>query len=86
MIPVVEIVPHPKTAPDVTERTKALFSSLGRYPVVVQQEVPGFVANRLQCALMMEAFSLVRRGVVTPEELGEDIPLTPTQVIRAYMW
>lgn len=77
MIPLVEIVPHPKTAPDVTERTKEFFSSLGKYPIVVKQEVPGFVANRLQCALVIEAFSLVRRGVVTPEELGGDIPLAP---------
>ncbi|KAN0092392.1 3-hydroxyacyl-CoA dehyrogenase [Hyaloscypha variabilis] len=73
VIPLVEIVPHPKTAPEVAERTKEFFSSLGRYPVVVQHEVPGFVANRLQCALLMEAFSLVRRGVVTPEELDATI-------------
>lgn len=75
MIPLIEIVPHPETTPEVVERTKDFYSSLGRYPVVVQKEVPGFVANRLQCALVMEAFSLVQRGVVTPEELGEDFPL-----------
>jgi 3-hydroxyacyl-CoA dehydrogenase len=76
VIPLVEIVPHPKTAPEVIGQTKEFFSSLGRYPIVVQQEVPGFVANRLQAVVLMEAFSLVRRGVVTPDELGEDIPLT----------
>ena len=44
---------------------------------MIQKEVPGVVANRLQCALLMEAFSLVRRGVVTPEELGgRFLPLT----------
>ena len=76
MMPLVEIVPHPKTAEEATERTKDFFSSIGKYPVVVRQEVPGFVANRLQAALTMEAFSLVQRGVVTPEELGGNIPLT----------
>lgn len=71
VIPLVEIVPHPGTSEDVIQRTKEFYSSLERYPVVVQKEVPGFVANRLQCALLMEAFSLVQRGVVTPEELGK---------------
>jgi 3-hydroxyacyl-CoA dehydrogenase len=71
VIPLVEIVPHAGTTEEVIERTKGLYSSLGRYPIVVRKEVPGFVANRLQCALLMEAFSLVQRGVVTPEELGE---------------
>jgi 3-hydroxyacyl-CoA dehydrogenase len=71
VIPLVEIVPHPRTAPEVIEHTKVFYSSLGRYTVVVRKEVPGFVANRLQCALLMEAFALVERGVVTPEELGE---------------
>jgi 3-hydroxyacyl-CoA dehydrogenase len=86
-MPLVEIVPHPKTAPEVTERTKEFFSSLGKYPVVVRQEIPGFVANRLQAALTMEAFSLVRRGVVTPEELGRVIPLTShSNVTMADLW
>jgi 3-hydroxyacyl-CoA dehydrogenase len=71
VIPLVEIVPHADTTEDVIERTKDFYASLGRYPVIVRKEVPGFVANRLQCALVMEAFSLVQRGVVTPEELGE---------------
>ena len=71
MIPLVEIVPHPGTSEDAIQRTKEFYSSLGRHPVIVQKEVPGFVANRLQCALLMEAFSLVQRGVVTPEELGK---------------
>jgi 3-hydroxyacyl-CoA dehydrogenase len=45
VIPLVEIVPHPNTAPDVGKRTKDFYSSLGRYSVVVQKEVPGFVAT-----------------------------------------
>lgn len=80
MIPLIEVVPHPGTAESVTERTREFYASIGRYPVVVRKEVPGFVANRLQCVLIMEALSLVKRGVVTPEELGAFFPLFSSAV------
>lgn len=37
----------------------------------MKQETPGFIANRLQVAVMREAYSLVNRGVVSAEDLGE---------------
>lgn len=50
------------------------YQSLDKDPVVVRQETPGFVANRLQAAVCSEAYSLVARGIVTPEDLGEYLP------------
>lgn len=69
-MPLVEVVPHHGTDPKVSARTLELFKSLGKKPILVRQELPGFVANRLQAALIPEAFSLVSRGVITAEELG----------------
>lgn len=71
LIPLVEVVPHPGSDAGVCERTLAFYRSVGRRPILVKKEVPGFVANRLQAVLLREAFALVLDGVVTAEELGE---------------
>ncbi|MDE0228107.1 MAG: 3-hydroxyacyl-CoA dehydrogenase family protein [Spirochaetaceae bacterium] len=63
LLPVVEIVPHPGTDVDVVQRVCALYQSLGKRPVVLQREVAGFIANRLQQALLREAVALVEGGV-----------------------
>ncbi len=55
----VEIVPAPWTDPSVVDRAVALQRALGQAPVVLRREVPGFVLNRLQYALLMEAWRLV---------------------------
>lgn len=69
LLPVVELVPAPFTDPAVVERARALYASVGTSPVVVARELEGFVFNRLQGALLREAYCLVRDGVVTTEEL-----------------
>jgi ketoreductase RED1 len=69
LLPLVEIVAGARTAPETVERAATFLRSVGRDPVVEHLEVSGFVANRLQSALFREAVSLVRRGVVSPEEL-----------------
>lgn len=74
-MPLVEVVPHPNTDPNVSERTLKFYKSLGKRPILVKQEVPGFIANRLQAALIAEAYSLVLRGVVSAEELGTSNPM-----------
>lgn len=71
LIPLVEVVPHPTTAASVTEAAIAFYKSLGRTPVHIRQELPGFAANRLQTALLNEAYSLVSRGIISAEDLGE---------------
>lgn len=70
VVPLVEVVPHPGTSPETVERAVEVYRSLGKEPVVVRVETPGFVANRLQAALCGEAYSLVLRGIVSVEDLG----------------
>ena len=58
-MPLVEIVPAPWTDSDVVERTVALMKEIGQAPVVTKKEVNGFIFNRLQYAIIMEAWRLV---------------------------
>ena len=51
LIPLVELVPGKQTAPKVLAEAKTLFESLGKVPVVLNKEVPGHIANRLQAAV-----------------------------------
>lgn len=67
MIPLVEVVPGSATAPEVTQRTATLMSSIGMEPVVLAKAIPGFVGNRLQFAVLREALNIVRSGAATPE-------------------
>ena len=63
LLRVAEVVPGPFTAAEVVERTAAFLQSCGLSPVLVRREVEGFVFNRLQGALLREAYCLVRDGV-----------------------
>ncbi len=63
LLPVVEIVPHLGTAAGVVARVRMLYEALGKRPVVLQREIAGFIANRLQQALLREAVALVEGGV-----------------------
>ena len=69
LMPLVEVVPGEQTSSAVTEGAVALYKELGRVPVVIHKELPGFVANRLQTALSREAQYLVQQGVVSASEL-----------------
>lgn len=62
LVPLVEIVPAPWTAPDTVERTCALMSEAGQKPVRLGREIDGFLLNRLQAAVLDEAFRLVADG------------------------
>jgi 3-hydroxybutyryl-CoA dehydrogenase len=66
---VLELVQGPATDPAVTERTAAILRALGKEPVLVRRDVPGFVLNRLQMALLREAVELVDDGVVGAADL-----------------
>ena len=77
LIPLVEVVPGAQTTPAVVEQAVTTYRSIGKRPVVLQQEVPGHLANRLQAALWREAYSLVERGVVTVAEVDTAISHGP---------
>ena len=69
LIRVVEIVPASFTSPDVVEQTCALMRRAALSPVVVRKEIRGFVFNRLQGALLREAYCLVRDGVASVDDV-----------------
>lgn len=73
LIPVVEIVPAPWTDRDTVERTRDLMQSVGQAPVVVARELPGFILNRLQGALLDEAWSLFDQGYASAEDIDKTI-------------
>ena len=66
---VAEVVPAPFTSQSAIEAAVELLTSSGIAAVMIEQEVEGFVFNRLQGALLREAYCLVRDGVVSPEDL-----------------
>ncbi len=68
IIPLVDVVPGPRTAPATVDRTLALLESLGKTPVRCGDS-PGFIGPRLQVLLMNEAVRLVEEGVATPEDV-----------------
>jgi L-gulonate 3-dehydrogenase len=69
LIPVIEIVPAPFTSEAATACAIALFGEAGMRPVTVQKEVEGFIFNRLQGAVLREAYCLVRDGVASVEDI-----------------
>lgn len=64
LLPVVELVPSPRTDAAAVARARALYERAGLRVVELRREVEGFVFNRLQGALLREAYCLVRDGVV----------------------
>jgi L-gulonate 3-dehydrogenase len=73
LVPIVELSGAPWTAPDTVARAKAVYESIGQVPIVVRKEVEGFILNRLQGALLAEAFRLVGEGFVSPQDLDKTI-------------
>ena len=71
----VEVVKGRETATQVFERGVAFASSLGKTPVRVHADVPGFVMNRIFCAAFREALDLVTQGVASPEDVDEGMKL-----------
>ena len=66
-IPLVEVVPSQRTSSAVVERTMALLREARAEPVLVEKEIPGFIGNRLQYAVLREALAIVRSGAASPE-------------------
>ena len=69
VVPLIEVVPGERTTQAQTDAAVDFYRSLGKAPVVLRKEIGGFVANRLQSALVRESVHLVLSGVVTAEEL-----------------
>ncbi|MFC7401423.1 3-hydroxyacyl-CoA dehydrogenase [Citricoccus sp. GCM10030269] len=69
LLPVIELVPSTHTRPDVVGKAHRLYAGAGMSPVTVAREVEGFLFNRLQGAVLREAYALVRDGVATVEDI-----------------
>ena len=73
LIPAVEIVPAPFTSEDITQNVKEIILSIDKEPLELKKEIPGFVVNRLQGALLSEAFNLIKDGISTAEDIDKAI-------------
>jgi len=73
LVPVVELCGAPWTAPETIERARAVYAGIGQVPITVLKEADGFILNRLQAALMAEAFRLVGEGYVSAEDLDKTV-------------
>ncbi len=71
LVPVVELSPAPWTDPAVVDRAKALQESIGQVPIVLKREIQGFIINRLQGALLAEAFRLHADGYVSADDIDK---------------
>ena len=73
LVQVVEIVGGARTAAETLQTLTAWMENLGKAPVVVRVDVPGFVVNRLQYALLREAYALVDAGVCSFEDVDRAV-------------
>lgn len=71
VIPLVEVVRNDGTSEDTVAQVMATLRYAGKRPVLVRQDIPGFIANRIQHALAREAISLLEKGVASAEDIDE---------------
>lgn len=67
LVPLVEVVSAETSDPKIAEQVMQLMKALGKAPIWVKKDVPGFVGNRIQHAMMREALYLIADGIVSPE-------------------
>jgi 3-hydroxybutyryl-CoA dehydrogenase len=69
LVPLVEVALGEDSDPALGEAVCALYRRAGKKPVLVRKDIPGFLANRIQHALMREAMALIDSGIATPEDV-----------------
>ena len=69
LLPLVEVAGGRETAPDAVAWARDFYRSAGKAPLVLEREIPGFIATRLQEALWREALHMVAGGEATPEQI-----------------
>ena len=77
LVPLVELAPGTLTDPVILESASRFYRSLGKEVVIVNGDVPGYIANRLSAALWREAIELVRSGVATVEDVDRAVRSGP---------
>lgn len=71
LIPAVEIVGGEQTSHETVKATREFMERIGKTPVVLNKEVPGYIVNRLQAALLREAIDLVDKGIASSEDVDK---------------
>ena len=69
--PLTEIVPHAKTNPVIASKTRAIMEEIGQTPVTVKKEIDGFCSNRMQYAVINEAWRLVSEDIMSVEDVDK---------------
>ena len=69
IIPIIEVIAGAETSPETVSWMVETVKGLNMLPILVKQDVPGFVENRILYAIMREAVDLVERGVIDAESL-----------------
>lgn len=77
LVPLVELAPGALTAPEALDRAAAFYTAVGKVPVKLTRDLPGYLANRLSAALWREAVDLVLRGVATVEDVDKAVTFGP---------
>jgi 3-hydroxybutyryl-CoA dehydrogenase len=73
VVPLVEIVMGEKTELAFANQAYQLYKAVDKKPVLVKKDIPGFLANRIQHALMREALSLVQEGIASPDDIDDAV-------------
>lgn len=69
VIPIVEVIPGPQTAPGVVQASSHFLRGIGKRPVVCRREIPGFLVNRIKEVFVNEALELVAEGYASAEDV-----------------
>jgi 3-hydroxybutyryl-CoA dehydrogenase len=69
LVPLVEVALGEDSDPALGESVCALYRAIGKRPVLVRRDIPGFLGNRIQHALMREALSLIDSGIASPDDV-----------------
>lgn len=73
LVPLVEISPSAWTDPAITQKVHDIMTAVEQTPITVQKEIPGFILNRLQGALLNEALRLAQGGYATAEDIDKTV-------------
>ena len=77
LIPLVELAPGALTRAETLERARDFYLGVGKEPILMSHDIPGYIANRMSAALWREAIELVRSGVATVEDVDRAICYGP---------
>ena len=69
LIPLIEIICNDRTEEDYVQKVYRLAKAIGKKPVICHKDVPGFIANRIQFAILRECMDIVEKGVASVEDV-----------------